>query len=196
MKFSDDAPARIACLISGSGRSLENLAEQILVMDLPAKIVLVVSSRPDVRGLQVAKTLGFPAQVIARKDHRNQESFVEANWTEIRGADCDFVALLGYLSFLPIPPDYENRVLNIHPALLPNYGGKGMYGDHVHEAVLAAGETESGCTVHMANNEYDAGPILLQRRCPVLPDDTVETLAARVFEEEKKAFPAALKTLI
>ena len=196
MKFSPDAPARIACLISGSGRSLENLAEQILRMDLPAKIVLVISSRPAVRGLEVADSFRFPHRVLSPKDFPDRESFAEANWMEIRKADCDFVALLGYLSLLPIPPDYDNRVLNIHPALLPRFGGQGMYGNHVHRAVLDAGETESGCTVHLANNEYDAGPILLQRRCPVLPDDTVESLAARVFEEEKKAFPAALQSLI
>lgn len=196
MKFSHDVPARIACLISGSGRSLENLAEQILRLDMPARIVLVISSRPGVRGLEIAETFRFPHRVISPKDHSDEESFALANWSAIRQADCDFVALLGYLSFLPIPRDYQDRVLNIHPALLPKYGGKGMYGRHVHQAVLDAGDTESGCTVHFANNEYDAGPILLQRRCPVLPDDTVETLAARVFEEEKKAFPAALHTLI
>ncbi len=196
MKFTADAPARIACLISGSGRSLENLAEQILKMDLPAQIVLVVSSRPEVRGLTIAEHFRFPSRVIARKDFADPEAFSEANWLAIRKANCDFVALLGYLCFLPIPSDYEDRVINIHPALLPKYGGKGMYGNHVHRAVLAAGETESGCTVHLANNEYDAGPILLQRKCPVLPDDTVESLAARVFEEEKKAFPEALQSLI
>ena len=196
MKFSADVPARIACLISGSGRSLENLAEQMLQLTLPAKIVLVISSRSGVRGLDVADTFRFPSSVISPKEHPDEESFALANWSAIRQADCDFVALLGYLSFLPIPQDYENRVLNIHPTLLPNHGGKGMYGHHVHRAVLDAGDTESGCTVHFANNEYDAGPILLQRRCPVLPDDTVDSLAARVFEEEKKAFPAALQTLV
>ncbi|MEZ5989680.1 MAG: phosphoribosylglycinamide formyltransferase [Planctomycetota bacterium] len=196
MKFSDDAPAKLACLISGSGRSLENLAEQVLAQDMPARIVLVISSRPGVRGLEVARDFRFPAQVLSPREFASPQAFGDAVWQEIRKADCDFVCLLGFLSFLPIPKDYEGRVLNIHPSLLPKYGGKGMYGDKVHEAVLAAGDTESGCTVHYATNEYDAGPIILQRKVEVLPDDTPETLAARVFEEEKVAFPEALKLLV
>jgi folate-dependent phosphoribosylglycinamide formyltransferase PurN len=104
--------------------------------------------------------------------------------------------MAGFLSLWTIPPDFHNRVMNIHPALLPKYGGKGMHGHHVHEAVLAAGETESGCTVHFADNSYDTGPIILQRKVPVLPNDTPDTLAARVFEQERIAYPEAVRRFI
>ncbi len=108
----------------------------------------------------------------------------------------DYVVFAGYLKLLPIPPAYRGRVVNIHPALLPTFGGPGMHGRHVHEAVLAAGEKESGCTVHFCDDRYDTGAIILQRRCPVLAGDSPETLAARVFEEEKLAYPRAIRMLI
>ena len=105
----------------------------------------------------------------------------------------DLVCLAGYLRWLKIEPRYRGRVMNIHPALLPKFGGPGMYGHHVHRAVLAAGETESGCTVHFVDEEYDHGPVILQRTCPVLPDDDPDSLAARVFEQECKAYPEAVE---
>ena len=101
--------------------------------------------------------------------------------------------LAGFLSLLKIPDDYLGRVMNIHPALLPKFGGQGMYGHHVHEAVLAAGEQESGCTVHFADNQYDHGPVILQRRCPVKSDDTPDSLADRVMAEEREAYPQAIQ---
>ena len=117
-------------------------------------------------------------------------------YSQIRSQAVDLVCLMGFLLLLPIPADFERRVLNIHPALLPDFGGEGMYGNHVHAAVLAGGRAESGCTVHYCDNLYDHGEIILQRRCPVLPNDTVETLATRVFEEEKKAYPEALRRVL
>jgi phosphoribosylglycinamide formyltransferase-1 len=104
--------------------------------------------------------------------------------------------MAGFLSLWTIPPDLAGRVLNIHPALLPKFGGKGMHGHHVHEAVLAAHETESGCTVHYADNTYDTGPIILQRKVPVLPADTPDSLAARVFEQECLAYPEAIRQVL
>jgi phosphoribosylglycinamide formyltransferase-1 len=111
--------------------------------------------------------------------------------------------MAGFLSLWTIPSDFQGRVLNIHPALLsptegghPRFGGKGMHGHHVHEAVLAAGETESGCTVHYADNTYDTGPIILQKKVPVLPTDTPDALAARVFEQEKFAYPEAIRLVM
>ncbi len=106
--------------------------------------------------------------------------------------DVDLVVLAGYIKLLPIIPDFAGRVLNIHPALLPNHGGKGMYGEHVHNAVLAAGETESGCTVHLCDDEYDHGRILMQARVPVRADDTASTLSARVLAAEFELYPAAI----
>jgi phosphoribosylglycinamide formyltransferase 1 len=114
-------------------------------------------------------------------------------WEAIRGFTPDLVCLAGWLNLLPIPDDFHHRVLNIHPALLPAFGGKGMYGRRVHEAVLAAGIRESGCTVHFADNSYDTGPILVQKRVPVLASDTPDTLAARVFAAECAAYPEAIR---
>jgi len=122
------------------------------------------------------------------------EEFSAAAFTAIEEADCALVVLAGFLRFLPLPKEWEGRVLNIHPSLLPAFGGKGYYGDRVHKAVLEEGATRTGCTVHYVDNIYDNGPILLQRAIEVSPDDTVETLGARVFEEEKLALPEAIRT--
>jgi folate-dependent phosphoribosylglycinamide formyltransferase PurN len=134
----------------------------------------------------------LPATVVARKEFPDTDSFSRAVWQTVEATHPDFVLLCGFLSMLRIPPAYEGRVLNIHPALLPEYGGKGYYGERVHRAVLRAGARESGCTVHFVDNEYDHGPILVQRRVPVLPGDTAETLADRVFQAECEAYPEAL----
>ncbi len=190
------APARLAVLLSGTGRSLQNLAAAIRSGEVPAEISFVLSSRPDAYGLERARKLGLPHAVLNRRDFADSAAFREAVFSRIREFRCDLVLLMGYLQLLPIPEDYHGRVLNIHPALLPAFGGKGMYGDRVHRAVLDSGVEETGCTIHFCDDQYDHGPILLQRRCPVLPGDTVETLAARVFEEETRAWPQALRLLI
>jgi len=187
---------RLAAFISGGGRSLENLAEVCARGDLQAEIVLVLSSRPDAYGLVRAKKLGIPSAVLRRKDFPDRQAYSEAHFDLCREKKVDLVCLLGFLQLLSIPDDFRNRVVNIHPALLPSFGGKGMFGHHVHEAVLRAGEAESGCTVHFCDDQYDHGEIIHQRRCPVLPDDDPDTLAARVFEEEKKALPEALGKLL
>ncbi len=191
-----DGRARLAVLISGSGRSLENLAAVIARGELEARIELVLSSRRTAFGLERARRLGLEACVRRRCDFATTADFSAAVFDELRQRSIDIACLMGFLSLLEIPADFDRRVLNIHPALLPDFGGKGMYGSHVHEAVLRAGRAQSGCTVHYCNNAYDQGAILLQRRCPVLPDDTAETLAARVFELEKLAFPEALRQVL
>ena len=112
-----------------------------------------------------------------------------------RDADAQYVVMGGFLSYVPIPPDFENRVLNIHPALIPAFCGHGFYGHHVHESVLAYGAKVSGCTVHFVDNQYDHGPVILQKVVPVLDDDTPDTLAARVFDAECEAYPEALNLL-
>lgn len=190
---NDSLPLRLAVLISGGGRTMVNLQEAIDAGELDASIGVVVSSRADVSGIERAGSLGLPVHTVARKAFDSAEAFSDEVWQIVRSSEADLVCLAGFLSLLKIPEDYTGRVLNIHPALLPNYGGKGMYGHHVHEAVIAAGDRESGCTVHVCDNEYDRGPILLQRRCPVEPDDTADTLAARVFEQECVAFPEAIR---
>jgi formyltetrahydrofolate-dependent phosphoribosylglycinamide formyltransferase len=186
--------ARVAVLVSGGGRSLENLAELAARGELgEIELALVISSSPKAFALERAKRLGLPALVIAPRAHESPAAFGQAVFDAVEASEADLVVLAGFLHLLPIPPAWSGRVINIHPALLPKYGGKGFYGERVHQAVLAAGERESGCTVHYVTEEYDRGPHILQLRVPVLAGDTPETLAARVFEAEKRALPEAIR---
>ena len=175
---------RLGVLLSGGGRTLQNLVDRIRAGRLAAEVAVVLSDKPGVLGLERARTAGIPAFV---------ERDATAIWQRLREHRCDLVILAGYLRLLPIDPEFRDRVLNIHPALLPLHGGKGMYGHHVHEAVLAAGDRESGCTVHLCTDEYDRGAIVHQQSVPVLPGDTPDTLAARVFAAECEAFPVAIE---
>jgi phosphoribosylglycinamide formyltransferase-1 len=174
---------RLAVLLSGAGRSLQNLLDRIGDGRLRATVTGVASDREDAFGLQRALDHGLETRSL--KDPSSL-------WSWLLELDVDLVVLAGYLRLLPIVPEFADRVLNIHPSLLPKFGGKGMHGDRVHAAVLAAGETESGCTVHVCDDQYDRGRILLQARVPVLPGDTVKDLAARVFVAECEALPAAI----
>jgi phosphoribosylglycinamide formyltransferase-1 len=174
---------RLGVLLSGTGRTLQNLLDRIGDGRLRASIAGVGSDRADAFGLQRAMDHGLEARVL--KD-------ASSTWSWLSEVDADLVILAGYLKLLPLVPEFTGRVLNIHPALLPRFGGKGMHGDRVHAAVLAAKETESGCTVHLCNERYDEGRILLQARVPVLANDTPATLAARVFAAECEAYPAGI----
>ncbi len=179
-------PPRLAVLLSGAGRSLQNLLDRIGDGRLRATIVGVASDRADAFGLQRAMDHGLETR------HLREPSAI---WSWLMEQDVDLVVLAGYLRLLPIPPEWNGRVLNMHPSLLPHFGGKGMHGDRVHAAVLAAKATESGCTVHLCNERYDEGRILLQARVPVMPMDTSSTLAARVFAAECEVYPAAISLL-
>lgn len=185
-------PPRLAVLLSGGGTTLLNLHERIADGRLAAEIACVVASNSTCRGIERAKNLGLTVHVLPRKQFDDKHAFSDAVFNACRDAKADLVCLAGFLSLLVIPSDYEGKVLNIHPSLLPKFGGKGMHGHHVHQAVLAANETESGCTVQLADNTYDTGPVVLQKTCPVEPNDTPETLAARVFELECEAYPEAI----
>ncbi len=185
-------PLRTAVLISGSGRTLANFIEQARAGTLPIEIVLVISSHADVKGNDIARAAGIPLEIIPRRG-TPKDVFDSRINAALDAARPDLVCLAGFICHWQIPARYEGRVMNIHPALIPKYCGKGFHGHHVHEAVLASGDRESGCTVHFANNDYDAGPIILQKRVPVLPDDTPDTLAARVFEQETIAYPEAIR---
>lgn len=191
----NNTPLRIAVLISGTGRSLRNLIELIAAGELDVEIGLVIASNLSAGGLAFAQEAGIPTDVVVRSKLASDEIFSEEIFRRIRDAQLEFVAMAGFMKFLPIPTDFENQVINIHPALIPAFCGKGFYGQRVHEAVIAAGAKESGCTVHIVDNEYDHGPILLQMRVEVQDDDTPETLAARVFEAEIEALPAALQAI-
>jgi len=186
----NNAIPRLAVLLSGGGRSLQNLVDHIHRGELLATIPLVIASRP-CKGVGVARAAGVGDVRVIRGTIPEVElrSALEAH-------SIDLVILAGYLQFVNVPKNYERRVVNIHPALLPKFGGQGMYGHHVHEAVIRAGERESGCTVHYVDGEYDHGPMILQRRCPVLPGDTPETLAWRVFEVECRAYPEAIRNVL
>ena len=184
---------RIAVFVSGGGRSLENLVERIASGDLDAEIGLVLSNKRDAYALTRAANHGIPSTVLDPDRELGADEFSHAAYEAVQAAGCGTVVLAGFLRLLRVPAEWERRVLNIHPSLLPAFGGKGYYGDRVHRAVLERGVQFTGCTVHYVTEEYDAGPILLQRCIEVSNDDTVETLAARVFEEEKHALPDAIR---
>lgn len=174
---------RLGVLLSGAGRTLQNLLDRIGDGRLRATIAGVAADRPEAFGLQRAMEHGLETR------HLSEPSSL---WSWLLELDVDLVVLGGYLKILPIVPEFEGRVLNIHPSLLPKFGGKGMHGERVHSAVLQAGETESGCTAHLCNANYDEGRILMQARVPVLPDDTPASLAQRVFAAECEVYPAAI----
>ena len=185
----------IAVLISGGGTTLQNLIDRIDAGRLPARIVQVVSGRTDAFGLERARRAGLPVEVVPRRAFPNIAEFSERTFGLCRAAGAELVVLAGYLQLLQIPDDYRHKVLNIHPALLPSFGGKGMYGQHVHEAVLAYGAKVTGCTVHFVDDQYDHGPIIAQRAVPVRDDDTPTTLAARVFEAECEIYPTVIRAV-
>jgi phosphoribosylglycinamide formyltransferase-1 len=185
-------PIRLAVLLSGSGTTLQNLIDRIADGRLHARIVQVISSVPEAFGLERARRAGLPIAVITRKEAGSRDEFSRRIFDLCRRADAELVCMAGFLQLITIPEDFTNRVMNIHPALIPAFCGKGFYGHKVHEAVLEYGAKVSGCTVHFADNEYDHGAIILQRAVPVLDDDTPDTLAARVFEQECEAYPEAI----
>lgn len=187
------SPLRMAVLLSGTGRTLKNLIGKIGDGELYGEIRLVVASTPEARGIQYAHQASIPALVLQRKDFSSQEEYSAKIFSCIRAAGAEWVVLAGFLKQLTIPADFTNRVVNIHPALVPSFCGKGFYGHHVHEAVLQYGAKISGCTVHFVDNEYDHGPVILQTPVPVLDDDTADSLADRVFEAECRAYPQALQ---
>jgi len=184
---------RLGILLSGGGRTMLNIQEEIDAGRLNAEIVLVISSRSDVKGNDRARKIGLEPVIIRKKDHPELSDFSDCIEGELEKAKVDLVIQAGWLCLWHIPRQYENRVMNIHPALLPAFGGQGMWGHHVHEAVLKAGCKVSGCTVHFCTNEYDAGPIIVQRTCEVVDGDDADTLAARVFQQECQAYPEAIR---
>lgn len=180
---------KVAILIGKKGRG-SNMAALVKAMQsgaVPAEPSIVLSASPDAPGLTTARALG-----VSTATYQSREELADL----LDGSD--FVCLAGFMSLFPadILAKFPNRVLNIHPALLPKFGGKGMYGMNVHNAVIASGDNESGCTVHYVSEHYDEGAIILQLRCPVLKGDTPEELAARVLGLEHQAFPAGLRIAI
>ena len=189
---SNKTAIRLGVLISGGGTTLMNILECIKKGRLNAEVAVVISSRSTAAGVEKAKAEGLNVKIIRKRDYPDTNEFSKRIEEELVTEGVDLVVQGGWLCLWKIPQRYTNRVMNIHPALLPSFGGKGMWGHHVHEAVLVAGCKISGCTVHFCTNEYDKGPIIVQRTCEVKDNDTSETLAARVFEQECIAYPQAI----
>ena len=190
--------AKLAVFISGGGTNLQALIDASKEERLAARIVLVVSSRGDVFGLERARREGIATFVHKAKNYATPEEAAQVLLGLLEKYEIEYIALAGYLKLIPVEiiRKYKGRIVNIHPALLPKYGGKGMYGHFVHEAVLASGDRESGATVHLVDEIYDNGRILLQKKVPVLPDDNPDSLAERVLKVEHEIYAKALDNLI
>ena len=185
-------PLRLGVLLSGGGRTLANILQLIRDAKLPAEVAVVIASRP-CKGIDVARQADAPVHLVPRRELPDVKEYSRRIDSLLEEAGVDLVVLAGFLSLWHIPARYQGKVMNIHPALLPSFGGHGMFGHHVHQAVLQEGCKVSGCTVHFVTNEYDRGPIILQRCVPVLEGDTPDTLADRVFEQETIAYPEAIR---
>lgn len=183
---------KLCVLISAGGTTLQNLIDRVADGRLTAEIVGVVCSRADAFGVERARRAKLPVTLVEGKPAAD---FSDRVFAAVRTMNPDLVILAGWLHLLRIPAEFRHRVLNIHPSLLPAFGGKGMYGHHVHRAVLDSGARVTGCTVHFADDTYDTGPIVLQKTVPVRDDDTAESLAARVYEAECEAYPEAIRLI-
>lgn len=185
-------PLRIGVLVSGGGTTLQNFLDLEKAGTLAGTVAVVVSSDPRAGAVERAWKAGRPVEVVPWRKEQGITTYSDAVTRVLKKEKVDLVLMAGFLRLYRFPPAFDGRVLNIHPALLPAFGGKGMYGHHVHEAVVKSGVKVTGCTVHFADLQYDRGPIILQRTCPVLSEDTPADVAKRVFELEKEAYPEAV----
>ncbi len=186
----------IAVFASGKGSNFQAILDAIKAGEIPnARIALVISNNSNAGALEIARNNRIPVLHMSRQQFGSDESFTIALLQTLKDSKINFVALAGYMKMLDssIIRQFKNRVVNIHPALLPKFGGKGMYGIHVHEAVIANKERVSGATVHLVDEEYDRGPIVLQRQVEVATNDTPESLAAKVLEIEHQLYPEAIR---
>jgi formyltetrahydrofolate-dependent phosphoribosylglycinamide formyltransferase len=184
---------KLGVLLSGSGTTLQNMMERIETGDVPAQVVAVGSSIPGVYGLERAEKAGIPLFTVYRKEFKASQAFSDAVWEAFKPYEPGLVILAGFIHLLRVPPDYLGKVMNVHPALIPAFCGKGYYYDFVHEQVLDRGVKVTGCTVHFVDNVYDNGPIIIQKTTPVRDDDTVDTVRERVQALEREAYPEAVR---
>lgn len=184
---------RVAVAVSGSGRSLQNFLKQSGHYGF--QVVAVIASREDCLGVTIACDAGLPVFVEDFTPLRLGEISTKL-YPWLAALQVDLIALAGFLKLFPLAPDWDKRVINIHPALLPRFGGRGMYGDRVHAAVLAAGDKQSGATVHYVNERYDEGAVIAQAVVPVYMDDNVQSLASRVFAAECELYPRVIQSLL
>lgn len=183
---------RVAVFASGRGSTFQAIDRTLRAMeDAPARILLCISNNPAPGAFEYADAAGIEKRRLSPKMFEREEDYERAVFDLLNEFGIEMIVLAGYMRQLPsgVVHAYSGRILNIHPALLPKFGGKGMYGIHVHEAVIAAGEKETGPTIHLVEEEYDSGPIIAQERVPVLDGDTPETLAARVLQVEHQLYP-------
>lgn len=183
----------IAVALSGGGRTLENFFEKIDSNELKAEITSVAASNSKAFGLERARKHGVATGVFLRGDFEDDEAYSLAIMNFFRERPCDLVVLAGFMKFFYVTPDWQDKVMNVHPALIPAFCGDGLYGSFVHEAVIKSGVKITGCTVHFVDNVYDHGPIIVQRAVPVYDTDTPDDVATRVFEEECVAYVEAIK---
>ena len=183
----------LAVLISGSGKTLQNIIDRINDKTLDAKIQTIISSSQDAYGIKRAEQNNIPITVVKYIEYNSSEEFSNKIIKEIEKCPIDLIILAGFMHLFKIPHKYSGKVMNIHPGLIPSFCGKGYYGHHVHKAVIESGVKVSGCTVHFVDNEYDHGPIIIQRTVPVHEDDAPDTLAQRVFKEECIAYAEAIR---
>lgn len=188
-------PLRVAVLISGSGSTLENLIVCQQRGELPVEFALVISSSSKAGGLRHAEQAAIPAEIIPRKDFEGPQAHSQAIFGLCRQHGVQLVVMGGYLELLAIPDDYANRVVNVHPSLIPAFSGHGFYGLRVHAAAIDYGVKLSGCTVHFVDNQYDQGPIIAQRSCPVSSSDTAEDLQRRVGDLERQLYPEVIAAI-
>lgn len=199
MNNSSQKKINIGVLVSGNGSNLQAILDATCTDVLSeAAVSLVVSNKADAFALERARKAGVDALFLDPNGYESREQYYERVIQEFEKRDVQLVCLAGFLLKLEknIIARYKDRILNIHPALLPKFGGKGMFGHHVHEAVLKAGEKESGCTVHIVDEEFDHGAVVLQKKVPVLPEDTPQSLAERVLKQEHQLYPEAIRLYI
>ena len=186
---------RLAVLISGTGRSLKNMIDRIAAQTLSAQICVVISSSGSAKGLQYAEEEHIPIKIFERTSFGHLNDYSDAFFDVCRFHNVDYVVMAGFVKLLIIPDDFKNRVLNIHPSIIPSFCGKGYYGNIVHAKALEHGVKVSGCTVHFVDANYDSGPIIIQKAVDVYDDDTPDTLNDRVFAAECIAYPEAIQRL-
>ena len=188
-------PLRLTIFASGHGSNFRAILDNIEKGNLAAKIVLVLSNRSSAGALSTARERGIPALHLSQKQYESEGEYIKQLLKALEDHQTQIIILAGYLKKIPaaVIKHYKNRILNIHPALLPSFGGEGLYGHHVHQAVLDYGCKVSGATVHLVDEEYDTGPPIVQRCVPVLEGDTAETLSQRVLKIEHQIFPEAIK---
>ncbi len=188
----------IVVFASGSGSNFQAIIDSVNSGDIPATISGLLASRNGIQSIERARKNNIPVQILSESEFKTDEAYVSALVQTLEDWKPDLIVLAGYMKKIPgiIIKKYANRIINIHPSLLPKYGGKGYFGLNVHKAVIANGEKESGCTVHVVTNEYDSGPVLEQTRVPVFPDDTPEALQKRILVQEHLLLPKVIRQIL